>query len=111
MRCLVLEKREVAIIRPAFYRISMYVDIASRCRAFSASSLSLFIVLRGVDDLSFFKKPLSELDVEVDFIEEVSECNDFSDAEGIITYGLLAQFRPTPNSNTHCCVCRGMREY
>jgi hypothetical protein len=68
----------------------MYVDIASRRRAFSASSLSLLVALLGVDDLSFLKRFLSELIVEVDFVEEVSECNDFSDIEGMVTYDLLA---------------------
>ena len=58
--------------------------MASRCSAFSASSLSLFVVVPILGALSFLKRLLSELEVDVDFNDDVSECNDFSDENGIV---------------------------
>lgn len=54
--------------------------MASRCIALSAASLSLFVALRSFGALSFLNRLLSELEVDVDFMDDVSDCMAFSDA-------------------------------
>jgi len=42
------------------------------------------VVVPILGALSFLKRLLSELEVDVDFNDDVSECNDFSDENGIV---------------------------
>lgn len=68
------------------YLIDMYMYMASRCRAFSASSLSLFVTVLVLGALSFLNRLLRELEVEVDFKDDVSECIDFSDVKDMVIW-------------------------